>query len=155
MWMLTLLLFSIVRNVISVSSHPLRLQVSGIALWGCYLFFVKVYFGHVMSPIITLTKCLTGHRFLFEGAQVNAYVIVVVFVFVICIFVGQIMSPHDFKYLRGIWSCSEGVFRMVLTSFIFVFLDSKVFRIAGSVFNNGQSVSPLVTRSPYELSGDC
>ena len=142
--------------------------MSQVTLWGYKspgLLFEVVIFS--LSKSILVMSCLQYHfdqmshrsQIPVWGCPSNAYVIVfvlvVVFVFVICIFVGQIMSPHDFKYLKGIWSCSEGVFWMVLTSSLSSsFWTQKFPGLLVVFFNNGQSVSPLVTRSPYELSGD-
>ena len=60
------MLFSIARNVISVSSvksvSSLRSKVSGIVLWGCSLNVIVLSLSLWSCLFITLIKCLKGQK---------------------------------------------------------------------------------------------
>ena len=79
-----------------------RSQVSRIALRRCSQNVFVFVFGHVVSSIITLNKCLKGHKslglhlggVLKMSVFVFVFVFVIVFVFVFVNFFGHVMSSH-------------------------------------------------------------
>ena len=128
------MLFSIVRNVVSVSS--LRSQDSWIALWGCSLNVMVIVIVNLVRSCLLITHChciCLCHCLLLVMSCLPITPIRCLSLLVfskcrcLCLFVGRVMSPHysDKMSKRSqisrivLWGCSPNVIVVVFVIVLF------------------------------------